>query len=968
MKVVDHRKGFEWSIKCFFSILMFLLLQVSFDNASGLYLKSYPAAGPDSVKSVTVLETVNSFRGHWLCANDNFLYGVYTGNPRTIARKSEKGQAVEVRGNVTTVDPSYVEINKMFSTSTPGLLFCLVSDSLNSFYLLKSADAAATFTKVYTFGEGNGPGNTNAHFVRILRGLLELTRDVPAGGGKGTLYIGEYNIEHPRTSGGMGDRVRIMKSIDNGNTWLKVMEWNTNGSNQVGHIHAMRQDPYTGEIYICTGDDLNKAGIIKWDGTSPWSDNMTLTDLGKRNGFSVLTGGQRYRACDVLFDENSFYIFADTQKPNNPTGSESGIWKGSKSFNSYVRVNNDIYIYDPMQVGWFGDKIGDTFIFTTSREVDSQYKWNELNTQVYISPDGNNWYPSGVIDMRDYGTTTTSNYINNVYSYKNRIYIDCVGGAGHYSTIQCELSKKWKADEEPIILHPVYFVGTWNSPGNDANLGINPDAPKRTLKNILESNRISAGARVRISKGTFQESDINPDWSGAFVQGRGSVLIEGKGKDSTFIIRSGTGSNGYGIMLDSTKTMSGKKYPVTFRDLSFSNSIDGGDNHTNYVILNQNTYIKTNRCTIGSLQNDDSPLIRLDGPQAGYISEKTIHITGKQPGDFRIILESGAENQFIKASNSLFLNANDAVSCNNNGINLNIRYSTFYGIDRYGIIFKGQSGVQPKIVDNVFSCAGAPISGNSGISVKGIDYNLYNKPNLNASGGAHNILYTSEIFADPDKGDFNLRSDSPGTMRGINLDDISTDIIGRPRWNPPSMGAFESPALIVTPYKILIDSLAGSKANITLLANVIWSQKGAADWITLSSTSGIGPDILTVSSVTANESLSSRVCQVIFSGAGVLSDTLTVTQSGLNPTNNDSVITKLINVYPNPASLLVNIDYGNEKYDTYAILNSNGVLLEKGVVTLPVQQISLAGYSNGIYFIRFSGQGTKVSRIEVIRH
>ena len=155
---------------------------------------------------------------------------------------------------------------------------------------------------------------------------------MPGGGGIGTLYIGEYNVCHPRTSGSTNDRVRIMKSVDNGDTWTKVVEWNTNGVNQVGHIHAMKQDPYTGEIYICTGDDNTKSGIIKWNGSSAWADNKTLAEIGTMDGFKVLTGAQRYRVCDVLFDEKYFYTFADTQTPNNPTGSESGIWKRNKRF------------------------------------------------------------------------------------------------------------------------------------------------------------------------------------------------------------------------------------------------------------------------------------------------------------------------------------------------------------------------------------------------------------------------------------------------------------------------------------------------------------------------------------------------------------------------------------------------------------------------------------------------------------
>ena len=107
-----------------------------------------------------------------------------------------------------------------------------------------------------------------------------------------------------------------------------------------------------------------------------------------------------------------------------------------------------------------------------------------------------NWYTSGVLNWRDLNDPTAVRYINNVFSFNNKLYVDCCEGAGHTSTIQCELTKEWKTYEDPVILHPVFFVGTWNAPGNDANPGTNPDAPKLTLNSALTSNKI-----VRRSKG-----------------------------------------------------------------------------------------------------------------------------------------------------------------------------------------------------------------------------------------------------------------------------------------------------------------------------------------------------------------------------------------------------------------------------------------------------------------------------------
>jgi hypothetical protein len=924
---------------------------------------------------MTVLETVNSFRGHWFGANEGFLYGSNYFNMRQIVRKGETGQNFEIRGIITSVDTSYSEITKIFPATTPGLLFILVQDRYSNFYLLKSADGGLTMHKVFTFGEGNGINQCNTPNVRLLRGILELTRDLPAGGGKGDLYFGEYNINRNRIPGSTNDRLRIMKSTDNGETWIKIMEWNTNGYNQVGHIHAMKQDPYTGEIYVCTGDNLNKAGIIKWNGVSPWRDNATLPGLKTLTGFSVLTGGQRFRAVDMLFDQNSFYTVTDTQKPNNLDGSESGIWKGSKDLSSYRRVNNHIYNYDPMHIGWFGEKLGNTFIFTTSREIESTYKWKKLNLQVYTSTDGENWYVTGQLNMRDVSPDTTTKYIANIFVLNNKIYIDCVGGSGHYSTIQCELSRKWMVNDDPVILHPVFFVGKWNVPGNDAYSGTSPDSPKATLKNILEGSKIPAGGRVRISSGTFQEGYINPDWSSTFVQGSGSVLIEGKGMDSTFIIRSPGVGEASGMKIEQLKTRSGKNSPIIFKDLSYSNVVDGGTAHISYVIDNLDTYVKTMGCRLGGVQNDDSPLVSLSGEGAGYISDSTWYISPSFQSAWKSSVVSNAVNQFIDIKNSILLNAYDALAINFTGASLSLKNCTFYGTGRYGVSFNATTTIQPAILNCIFSGADAPINDLSGIIETNVDYNYYEKPNVNVNGGANSINSSGKrIFVDTEKGNFELLSNSPVSMGGKYLPEVAYDIRGRIRAKPPSIGAYESPALIVIPSSLELNHLAGGCGNIQVLSKSAWSISWGADWISIPKNTGSGNDTIVVTSLSSNSEAEKRSCSIIFSGAGLISDTVMVIQSATDATDSidatDSPVVEasMMKVYPNPVSDNLRIEYGGAVYDSFSIINSMGVMLKKEEVTFPVQQVDLSNFADGIYFIRFTGRGVKVLKVQVIHH
>jgi len=924
---------------------------------------------PQLPGELTVLETDNSFAGQWCTLNDGYIYGVGVNQRTTVLRKREYGQSYETRGSVTALNQSFRIENRIYSTSVPGLIFVLVKNESSNFFLLKSTDGGMTFRGVFKFGEGNGPGGTNAQDVRLLRGMLELTTELPGGGGLGTLFIGEYNINKTRITGSVNDRVRIMKSVDRGETWTKVVEWNTNGSNQVGHIHAMKQDPYTGEIYICVGDYNSRIGILQWDGLSSWTDNRTLSQTGSMRGFRAFTGLQRYRTCDVLFDENYFYTFADTQTPNNPGGTESGIWRGRKDFSSYVRVDNQIYKYDPMHVGWFGEKIGDTFIFTTAREyVSTENAWKELNTQVYVSHDGVNWFVTGLLNWRDTGDPTESRYMANVFSSNQKIYMDCTAGAGHSATVQCSLARMWKTREDPVILHPVYFAGGWNNTGNDNNSGTNADSPKRTLNNILSNNRISAGARVRISKGTFNEPEIYPLWSGSNFQGRGKVVIEGQGMNRTHIIRSAGFSGGYGILIEAARANQDPSFPVELKDLEFYITEAEGPGHNNYLINNTDSYIRTINCKIGNSLNDDSPLVFLGNSGARYESECSILTGSSAPGEFKEIVKINANSTSVALKNCLILNAFDAFSINFPGTDFSLKHCTLYGIENNGVTIGQNNNSQPFIKNNIFSCKAFPIEDLSGITEKEVDYNLYNRVNRNVTDGGHGPdIGTSPGFVDADNGDFTLRSVSRCAMKGTLLPDVVYDLTGRLRLDPSSLGAYETTALTAMPEGITIDSGTGSTAEFFVSSNTEWQIADFDKWINLSLTSGKGSNNIVITSTSSNQSKSPRGTRLTISGTGTEPVFISVIQSA--DILNSEIDTQMLQViiYPNPVKDIMNINYNNEEFRSICILNSSGMILRKEPVRKGSQLIDLSPLPKGIYIIQFLSADGHSKKFKIIK-
>lgn len=900
----------------------------------------------------TVLETVNSFQGSWSCVNDGYIYGAGANQRTRVLRKRETGQGYETRGDVTTLDPTFRIENRMYSTSTPGLIFVLVRNSANNFFLLKSSDAGMTFTNVYAFGAGNGPDGTNTQNVRLLRGLLELTRDIPSGGGKGTLFIGEYNINGSRTAGSTNDRVRIMRSDDDGDTWTKVVEWNTDGSNQVGHVHAMRQDPYTGEIYVCLGDYTSRTGIIKWNGSAQWVDNRTIAQTGAMSGFRAFYGSQKYRTCDVLFDEDYFYTFVDTQLPNNPDGVESGIWRGTKNFSSYNRVDNQVYDYDPMHIGWFGEKIGNTFIFTTARESMTGATWRELNTQVYTSSNGTTWHRSGSLNWRNTGNPVETQYITNVFSHNDKLYLDCTAGAGHSAIIQCTLSKRWHTYEDPVILHPVYFVGNWNSAGNDNNRGTNPDAPKRTLYSMLSTNSISAAARVKVAAGTFQEPNIHPLWNSVDFQGKGSVVIEGQGMDRTSIVRSSGTGYSFGILAEESRILTDANTPLILKDLEMYVTVDAGTDHFNHVLHILNSHVRTVECRIGNSANDDSPLVMLDGEGAKYVSENSLHISNSEPSSFSEAVKFNAPNTSARLKNNLVRNGYNAFTLNYPGNELILKNNTIYGVTNSGVRLGTGNNSQPFIRNNIFSCGVFPIEDLSGIAETGIDYNLYNKANHEVTDGGHSpAVGTGPGFRDPDEGDFNLRSDSPCAMRGVLIADVYYDILSRHRTDPPCLGAYESPALTVTPSGLTIDSKSGSSASFMVNSNLEWTISDFDNWVGLSTVSGSGNSNVTVITNSDNLTLDPRNTRLSISAADAQTVYVSITQSPDELTSREDTGLHPVIIYPNPVHDFLMIDYQDEVYSSVNILNSKGALMRNMPAKGKIQEVDFSGYNAGLYFV-----------------
>ncbi len=129
---------------------------------------------------------------------------------------------------------------------------------------------------------------TMPHFGRgVGRGVM--SHGIMAGIA-GEFFFGEY-FNNPDRIG-----VAIYKYDSSEKKWVIPYKF-TPGL--IRHVHAIQTDPFSGKLWICTGDE----GIEPMIG---WSDDgfKTINPIGQ--------GSQKWRACQLVFTESAIYWGTDT--------------------------------------------------------------------------------------------------------------------------------------------------------------------------------------------------------------------------------------------------------------------------------------------------------------------------------------------------------------------------------------------------------------------------------------------------------------------------------------------------------------------------------------------------------------------------------------------------------------------------------------------------------------------------------
>lgn len=442
-----------------------------------------------------------------LCAWDSDGTNIY-GSQNGVASKYLAKQ--DLSGNKTTLADTEL-LTDQTTGSYPSVAICsgstvfiVVRNASNQSFLYKSVNGGVNFgDNAPDYNNGNWvdrigwDGTSHVSAVTILgtRGFLTAA--------DGTLYYGEYNTNGTRTPGSTNDRVGVRYSTDNGDTWQNLFVMNTDGSTrQTTHCHAVRQDPYTNEIYFCFGDGETNSGIIQWDRSATITDNATFTALNNIDGIRTLSGSTQYQTTDLLFTADYIFNPADD---GGAVAETRGIWRYNKTLTDITRVSSGVTDHTGHAMYW-GVKLPNGSMVATELLESTA---TDFTLYVYTSTDdGSTWTKSGKVLLRTDATSGKS--VQGLFTVGNNIYYGLTRGAGKDAI--CSAVFELSGDNISVeTLHPVYWVDPSGTDG-DAPNGYNPGSPYATIKYAVESNRMTYGAKLKLAPGLHESQAANLLW------------------------------------------------------------------------------------------------------------------------------------------------------------------------------------------------------------------------------------------------------------------------------------------------------------------------------------------------------------------------------------------------------------------------------------------------------------------------
>jgi hypothetical protein len=547
---------------------------------------------PEPVKTVTPVEWYGLAT---LDAMGSLLYGIDTLN---------SGQVVVVdtltgvKSNYGTALPIVGIRNIKVLSSTSMIVEADGNTGIYKYYITKNSGSDWKLVLTMPFAE-----------TRMLtnRSICQaVVKGVP------TLFFGEYNINPSRVNGSTNDAVRLLKSVDGGETWSEVTRWNTDGSNNnTRHIHAVKQGP-NGRIYVVTGDINYQCAIYSWDGEVSWPVNVSFKDLVKTSGLTCIGGRQALRAIDLIFKDDKIYFIPDATTSQASTNHEAGLWVIDLELSpESLKCVSKVTTNQTGMAGWLADVLpsGELVWLGGNENLQQGQKYNPI---IISNRDWTDFKAVGA-----WRSVNTSTYIvpYELHVLGDTVYVSCGDGSAksEFSTSAFKLSvNDFKGDFEtryrPDTIHPVFWIDGTN--GSDTNTGDSPRKPWKTLGHALLGSRLTYGARLEIIGNLEHVSgSIIPVVSANSRGGDPSepVVISGKGAMSTILSLGAANTNtGFFQMWGaaSQKIELQDLRLLNFKDtasLVTSNKASGGAGAHSFGFV---------RCIIGDYQNNTQKVTR----------------------------------------------------------------------------------------------------------------------------------------------------------------------------------------------------------------------------------------------------------------------------------------------------------------------------------------------------------------------
>lgn len=717
------------------------------------------------------LDVVDYLPTRVVCGDDTYLYAIISDD---LYRAESKDDTL----TICYTHPLGYDISNMWSTSTPGLLFMTCKNLATSkTYLYKSVDYGASWgnnaplydndAPVELIGNVDGTDENHISDCELLgRGFCELN---------GKFYFAEYNVNGSRVAGGANDQVRVVVSVDDGDTWQTAAAWNTNGTRHVRHAHGVNTD---GEaVYISFGDLSAECGILRWDGVSTLASNQTLAEYD-----DCLSGAQTYRTGDILFPPGSQYMFwmADSSAPDE----NRGIFRALRDMSTPAeRVNSEITAFE-LHSGWYGVVVdSQTMVFSEFLESGAQdYQMNFYST----SDGGNTWAL-----VAKYGSADISSGTRGFFLWKDgNLYYERVGaGKDYLCTSVFRVVSKSYAEEFPVILHPVYWV---DPSGVDESLrGYRPSDPFASPKYALTASKITHGGRVIVRPGVYDVGggQIQPAFDAHVRPGfvDAITVVEGHGELNTVIKSGGTTEGVFSIVKAAT--------PFLIKGLTCRSEKESATNTVLTVVAHvapKKGFVYVRDCELG--QRVVAANVAVNNYQDLDVARSRVLAANSG-----MIGVRGRANSITKIAASEIIGGTSGIYTADAGADIQVLNTTISDYTTRGVLYTSAATLVPEIKN----CAFLPRAGATGDIIDGvsggltetdekIDYNYYggNLSGIANGGGNHSIVGGDPKIENPDALNFRLNADSP--LKGAGTDvGVDRDFVDEPFAATPSIGAHE---------------------------------------------------------------------------------------------------------------------------------------------------------------------------------